>query len=176
MECQEGSFSKVSVSQPGITHDASLRAWLQILVAVDRDNGPAAGCRVSVHVMGPVDACQSPAMLFEDAAHALAGNNLHGASPAASRVRLSSCATASQPSAASRRLANFIERFSLSVASRKCGNRCGKSADFRFGPNNRGNIDGDINNDWRCCGRGVAHGQDPPVRCNLPQISQPNKA
>jgi hypothetical protein len=41
-------------------------------------------------VVGAVDACQSPALLFEDAAHAFAGDDLQRASPAASRARPSS--------------------------------------------------------------------------------------
>src|SRR5688572_2082326 len=99
------TISEVGVGQARITHDATLRAWLQILIAVYRDNRPSAGRNVSVNVVSAVDACQSPAALFEDAAHPFAGDGLHGASPTASRARPSSWATASQPSAASRRLA-----------------------------------------------------------------------
>ena len=44
-------------------------------------------------------------LLLEDAAHPFAGDDLHGAPPAASRASPSSWATASHPSAASRRLA-----------------------------------------------------------------------
>src|SRR5262249_14402640 len=97
--------SQIGVGQSRIAHDASLCARLQILVAMYRHHCPSAGGGVSINMVGAVDTCQGPAALLENAAHPLPGDDLHGPSPAASRARPSSWATASQPSAASRRLA-----------------------------------------------------------------------
>src|SRR5262245_60647183 len=97
--------SKIVIGQLGIAHNAALSAWLQVLVPVDRHYGSPAGCWVAIDVVAAVDAGERPAMLFEDAAHPFAGDDLHGDAPAASRAIPSSWATASQPSAASRRLA-----------------------------------------------------------------------
>jgi hypothetical protein len=41
-------------------------------------------------VVAAVDAGERPAALFEDAAHPLAGDDLHGVAPVASRARASS--------------------------------------------------------------------------------------
>src|SRR5207253_11091306 len=59
----------------------------------------------SIDLVSAVNASQRPAALLKNAAHALPRDDLHVAAPRASRARPSSCATASQPSAASRRLA-----------------------------------------------------------------------
>ena len=81
---------EVGVGEPSVAHDATLSAGLQILVAVHRHDGPSAGGKVSIDVVGAVDACERPAVLLQDAAHAFAGDDLHGASPLASRAKASS--------------------------------------------------------------------------------------
>src|SRR5262249_28017053 len=102
---------QVVVGQSGVAHDAALRSGLEVLVAVDRHHGAPARGGLSVDVVGAVDPCERPAALLEHAAHPLAGDNLHGDSPL-SRASPSSWATASQPSAASRRLARTSSRVS----------------------------------------------------------------
>src|SRR5947209_5634779 len=82
------------------------------VVAVDgHHRSPPCG-RVTVEVMGAIDAGQRLATLLQNAAHLLPGEDLHGAVPAASRAKASSWATASHPSAASRRLARTSSRVS----------------------------------------------------------------
>src|SRR5437667_11238518 len=96
--------SEVAVGQAGITHEAMLRAGLEVVVAVNGHHRSSPCGSVPIDVMGAVDAGQRPATLLEDLAHLLAGDDLHGAGPAASRAKASSWATASHPAAASRRL------------------------------------------------------------------------
>src|SRR5205823_12144152 len=104
--------SEVGVGQAGIAHDAALRAGLEVVVAVDRHHRSPPGGGVAIDVVGTVDAGQRPATLLQDAAHLLAGDGLHGAVPEVSRAKASSWATASHPSAASRRLARTSSRVS----------------------------------------------------------------
>jgi len=104
--------SEVVVGQSGIAHDAALSAGLQVLVGVDGHHRPPPRGGVAIDVVAAVDAGERPAALLEDAAHPLAGDDLHAAPPAASLARASSWATASHPSAASRRLARTSSRVS----------------------------------------------------------------
>jgi hypothetical protein len=59
--------------------------------------------------------------------------------------------------------ANLIERFALGMAAGKCGDRGGITAGVWFRADDGGEIDGDIDNYRRGSGRGIAHGQGPPV-------------
>src|SRR5436305_10396532 len=85
---------QVVLSQSGIAHDAALSAGLQVLVGVDWHHYPPSRGGVAIDVVAAIDAGQRPAAFLEHAAHPLAGDDLHGASPAASRARASSWATA----------------------------------------------------------------------------------
>ena len=73
--------------------------WVRIAVNGHRQS-PSYGF-VPVDMVTAIDAGQCPAPRFEHSAHPLAGDRLHSSASASA----SSWATASQPSAASRRLA-----------------------------------------------------------------------
>src|SRR5262249_18465535 len=100
------------VGQAGIAQDATLRAGLQVLVAVNGNHCPPPCGGGAINVMAAVDPSQRPAVHFQHAAPPFAGDDLHRAPPAASRAIPSSWATASHPSAASRRFARTSSRVS----------------------------------------------------------------
>ena len=81
-------LSEIVVGQSGIAHDASLRAGLQILVAVNGYHYTPPGRGVTVDVVAPVDPRQRPAAPLQHATHLLAGDDFHDACPAASRATL----------------------------------------------------------------------------------------
>src|SRR4051812_41966911 len=68
--------SEVAVGQAGIAQDAPSRVGLQVLVPVDRPDGPPPGGDVAIDGVTAGDSRQRPAALFEDAAHLLAGDDL----------------------------------------------------------------------------------------------------
>ena len=106
---------QVGIGQPSVAHDATLGAGLQILIAMHWHDRPSSGGRMSINVVAAVDTRQGPPALFKNAAHPLSGDHFHSDSPAASRTRPSSWATASHPSAASRRLVRISSSVSPCV-------------------------------------------------------------
>src|ERR1017187_9780043 len=104
--------SQVVVRKARVFHDPVLCARFHILVAVNGNDDSVRVSRFSKCVMATFDPDQRPAVLFQDTAHAFAGNGLHNSISCNSAVAESdsalpaSAVTSSQSSAASRMLAN----------------------------------------------------------------------
>jgi hypothetical protein len=119
---------------------------------------------MAVDVVAALDARERPAVLFQRTAHLFAGHDFHGASSAASWVRPSSCATASQPFRGFTEIrANLVKRLALGVAAGEGGDGSGIAARLGFGSNHRRQDNGDINSQRRGWSSCTAHGQVPPV-------------
>src|SRR5437667_11846896 len=103
---------KVRVGNACVAHDASLSFRLEIRGAVDWDSRSPASRRMVIDVVAAGDSVEQPAAGFQELAHPLAGDGFHAAPSRFTAAVAWSCAAASQPSAASRRLA----RTSSSVA------------------------------------------------------------